>query len=89
MNTRFLCSDNAHPLGEIATHPIRPPSVTLAALLPLQGATQPEAEHVRAVQRRAGAFGAAALTLAGTSLPRPRVLPAHPMTTCSGASNWI
>ncbi|MBY4596251.1 hypothetical protein [Ottowia caeni] len=59
MNTQFLCSDNAHPLGESATHPIRPPSGALAALL----------------------------VLAGTSLPRPRALPAHPMTTCSGASN--
>ncbi|WP_431777518.1 hypothetical protein [Ottowia caeni] len=59
MNTRFLCSDNAHPFGESATHPIRPPSGTLAALL----------------------------VLAGTSLPRPHALPAHPMTTCSGAFN--
>ncbi|WP_431777535.1 hypothetical protein [Ottowia caeni] len=60
MNTEFRCSDNAHPLGESATHPIRPPSGTLAALL----------------------------VLAGTSLPRPHVLPAHLMTTCSGASNY-
>jgi hypothetical protein len=31
---------------------------------------------------------AALLLLAGTSLPRRRALPAHPMTTCSGASNY-
>ncbi|WP_431777465.1 hypothetical protein [Ottowia caeni] len=42
MNTRFLCSDNAHPFGrpaaaESATLPIRPPSGTLAALLVLAG----------------------------------------------------
>ncbi len=61
MNTQCHCSDNVHPLGESATHPIKPPSGTLAALL----------------------------VLAGTSLPRPHVLPAQPMTTCSGASNWI
>ncbi|WP_431777754.1 hypothetical protein [Ottowia caeni] len=64
MDTQFRCSDHAHLFGrpaaaESATHPIRPPSGTLAALL----------------------------VLAGTSLPRPHVLPAHPMTTCSGASN--
>ncbi|MBY4598848.1 hypothetical protein [Ottowia caeni] len=60
MNTSFWCSDDSHPLRESATHPIRPPSGTLAALL----------------------------VLAGTSLPRPHALPAHPMTTCSGASNY-
>jgi len=52
--------DNLHLLGEGATHPIRPPSGALAALL----------------------------VLAGTGMRRPRVLPAHPMTACSGASNY-
>ncbi|MBY4595695.1 hypothetical protein [Ottowia caeni] len=60
MNTQCHGFDNVHPLGESATHPIRPPSGTLAALL----------------------------VLAGTSLPRPHALPAHPMTTCSRASNY-
>jgi len=31
---------------------------------------------------------AALLLLAGISLPRRRALPAHPMSTCSGASNY-
>lgn len=31
---------------------------------------------------------AALLVLAGTCLPRSLVLPAHPMTTCSSASNY-
>jgi hypothetical protein len=60
MNIDFQCSDNLHRLGESATHPIRPPSGALAALL----------------------------VLAGMSLPRPRALPAHPMTACSGAFNY-
>ncbi|WP_431777563.1 hypothetical protein [Ottowia caeni] len=42
MDTQFRCSDNAHLFGrpaaaESATHPIRPPSGTLAALLVLAG----------------------------------------------------
>jgi len=52
--------DHVHILGESATHPIRPPSGALAALL----------------------------LLAGMSMQRPRALPAHPMTVCSGASNY-
>jgi hypothetical protein len=75
MNKAFFTFDGVHPLGDIAMHPPVPRSPHHAALLvladnepaassPLQGAAQPEAEPVRAVQRRAGAFGAAALTLA-------------------------
>jgi hypothetical protein len=60
IGTDFFGSDNPHLMGESATHPIRPSSGALAALL----------------------------VLAGMSLPRPRVLPAHPMTTCSGAFNY-
>ncbi|MDR2154160.1 MAG: hypothetical protein LBE78_03920 [Burkholderiaceae bacterium] len=60
MNVGFRGFDDRHLLGERATHPIRPPSGALAALL----------------------------VLAGSSLRRPRALPAHPMTTCSGASNY-
>jgi uncharacterized protein (TIGR03382 family) len=56
----FSDLDNLHLLGERATHPIRPPSGALAALL----------------------------LLAGMSLRRRRALPTHPMTTCSGASNY-
>jgi len=41
MNTDFLCFDNPHRLGEIATHPIRPPSGALAALLLLAGISLP------------------------------------------------
>jgi MYXO-CTERM domain-containing protein len=59
MGVDFRAFDHLHLLGECATHPIRPPSGALAALL----------------------------VLAGISLRRPRALPAHPMTTCSGASN--
>jgi hypothetical protein len=55
----FWAFDELHLLGESATHPIRPPSGTLAALL----------------------------VLSGISLRRPRALPAHPMTACSGAFN--
>jgi len=60
MNTRFSGFDERHHSGEVATHPIRPPSGALAALL----------------------------LLAGASLPRRRALPARPMPTCSGASNY-
>jgi hypothetical protein len=60
MNIDFSDFDDLHHFGERATHPSRPPSGALAALL----------------------------LLAGTSLPRRRALPARPMTTCSGASNY-
>ncbi|MDR1968930.1 MAG: hypothetical protein LBQ32_09615 [Burkholderiaceae bacterium] len=60
MSIVFQDFDHLQFLGERATHPIRPSSGALAALL----------------------------VLAGRSLRRPRALPAHPMTTCSGASNY-
>jgi len=60
MNIDFFGFDKPHLLGERATHPIRPPSGALAALL----------------------------LLAGTGMQRRRALPAHPMTACSGASNY-
>jgi uncharacterized protein (TIGR03382 family) len=60
MNIDFSGFDDIHLLGERATHPIRPPSGALAALL----------------------------LLAGMSLRRRRALPTHPMTTCSGTSNY-
>ncbi|MDR1995359.1 hypothetical protein [Azonexus sp.] len=41
----------------------------------------------RPIKPPSGAL-AALLLLAGMSLPRRRALPAHPMTTCSGASNY-
>ncbi|MDR1967994.1 MAG: hypothetical protein LBQ32_04775, partial [Burkholderiaceae bacterium] len=56
--------DGVHLWGDSATHSPAPRSPRHAALLPLQGAAQPEAEPVRAVQGRAGVLGAAALTLA-------------------------
>jgi len=60
MDIDFSGYDHPHLLGKSATHPIRPPSGALAALLLLAG---------RAKRRR-------------------RALPAHPMTACSGASNY-
>ena len=72
----FCGFDDVHLLGEGATHLPAPCSPRHAAQanprdsygyrcgLPLQGAAQPEAGPVRAVQGRAGALGAAALTLA-------------------------
>ena len=87
MNTRFLCSDNAHPFGESATHPIRPPSGTLAALLVLAGTSLRRPHPCRAQPSlRLGMFGPSEGAQA-PSEPRLKPLPAHPMTTCSGASN--
>jgi len=60
MDIDFSAFDNPYLLGESATHPIRPPSGALAALL----------------------------LLAGMSMLHRRALPAHPMTACSGASNY-
>ncbi|MDR2156128.1 MAG: hypothetical protein LBE78_14080 [Burkholderiaceae bacterium] len=59
MNIEFRGFDDIHLFGECATHPSRPPSGALAALL----------------------------LVAHTSARPRRVLPARPMTTCSGASN--
>ena len=88
MNTRFLCSDNAHPFGESATLPIRPPSGTLAALLVLAGTSLPRPHPCRAQpSQRLGMFGPSEGAQA-PSEPRLKPLPAHPMTTCSGASNY-
>jgi hypothetical protein len=87
MKTTFFAFDDGHLSGDIAMRPSAPRSPRQAALLPLQGVAQPEAEPVHAVQRRAGAFGAAAFTLAGMSLLRPRVLPGTPITALAGASN--
>ncbi|MBY4599834.1 hypothetical protein [Ottowia caeni] len=87
MNTRFLCSDNAHPFGESATHPIRPPSGTLAALLVLAGTSLRRPHPGRAQpSQRLGMFEPSEGAQA-PSEPRLKPLPAHPMTTSSGASN--
>jgi len=44
-------------------------------------------DATRPIRPPTGAL-AALLLLAGMSLPRRRALPAHPWTTCSGASNY-
>jgi hypothetical protein len=88
MNIDIRGFDDVHLLGNHATRSPAPRSPRQAALLTLQGAAQPEAGPVRAVQGRAGARGAAALTLAGMSLPRPHALPSTPITALASAFNY-
>ena len=88
MNTQCHGFDDVHPLGESATHPIRPPSGTLAALLVLAGTSLPRPHPGRAQpSQRLGMFGPSEGAQA-PSEPRLKPLPAHPMTTCSRASNY-
>ncbi len=87
MISSFFAFDDAHLLGESATHPIEPPWGTLAALLALQAAPKPQACPLRPAPAVRGDCRSAGRSLAGSSLRRCRALPAHPMTAHSGPSN--
>jgi hypothetical protein len=86
MNTDIHTHDDPHLLGENATHPIEPRCGTLAGLLHLAGRAKPAAWPFARHSQSTG-LSVSGLSLAGTSPPRRRALPAHRITAHSGASN--